>query len=815
MIEITVGYVAGIIAAAIVVAQVWCPTAVALILAGLLRDTETAATWNIASRIFQRTWWPTILQSDSVQSFGARRNITIISWTVPIIAFLIAAAGVITPLGLYEELVTLQPKLTPFSYVKDTGSFGIATSQRGHHNFSRTCTQGQGFLYQIPAPCPYSDNTVIVITNTSRNMTYEIPGGYSSKIDPIAKEIFSSGTKNRSTVSNFFDIEWRQLTKTTLAQVDNGTEVSVGAYSQLESHIMDPTVKVVEGLVVDATNGGIGFRNHTIPANVELGASWSEDLLFVEPIASCVNLNLTLDFEINYTASIFYSFDKLRLTDRGGFVNLNHTYPYYDREHAQSNPELKARAYKAGVLNNFYTMAYLNVTTMTNATAGTKAFSYLDSHLGKEFPLEQGSFKYRGLGLKSTYGNYLQISNSVSPNNKVVNWTNPFGISSSDFQTAELVCTGAGAADIANISTIYVGCGLLRGAPQRVDGGNKLAMYENHSKWSSPLHSCATAIRAIVKTVTFTVNGTDGLNSLKVTSIEPKHYDSPEDYPLWATENSGLTMDGIMPIWGIISPEYASRPNISTVRKPEFHLPGKYGTLSISSLENTFGLTRYNIPGSDFPSSIMKLLFTDSLSDGAFDQAWPFDLAGVSNIPIFERWQALSPDADRVSDIIKLLWTDLAASAVVGTKGTLGSGNNVADEAARIHVSPFGRRIKYHVLFGIPAFILLLVMLSILLLLVVTTVSHSSTVRLLRHRIQQLTVGRVFTTFLFQNDSNMYMPSKEWSRANGRKAIYLGGLPENAVVVEDERPTQSKPGTPAEEVNVALMKGETKPGHET
>ncbi|KAE9566910.1 hypothetical protein CGMCC3_g16935 [Colletotrichum fructicola] len=717
MIEITVGYVAGIIAAAIVVAQVWCPTAVALILAGLLRDTETAATWNIASRIFQRTWWPTILQSDSVQSHGARLNITIISWTVPIIAFLIAVTGVITPLGLYEELGTLEPKLASFSYVKDIGTRAM------------------------PLLC--------------------------SKIDPLAMEIFSSGTKNRTTVSNFFDIEWRQLTQTTRPYVDNGTEVSVGAYNQLESHIMDPTVKIVEGLIVDATNGGIGFRNHTVPTDIELGASWSEDLLFIEPIASCVNLNLTLDFEVNYTASSFYNFDKLRLTDRGGFVNLNHTYPYYDREHAQSNPELKARAYKAGVLNNFYSMVYLNVTTMTNATAGTKAFSYLDSHLGKEFLLEEDSFmKYRGLGLKS----HGELDESIP--------------------------------HIANISMIYVGCGLLRGAPQRVDGGNKLAMYENHSKWSSPLHSCAAAVRAIIKTVSFTVNGTTGLDSLQVTSIEPKNYSSPDDYPLWAAENSGLTMDGISSIWGIISPEYVSRPNISTVKQREFHLLGKHGALSLSSLEPTFGISNYNLPGSNFALSIMELLFTDSGFDGALDEGWPFDLAGVSNIPIFERWQSLSSDADRVSDIIKLLWTDLAASAVVGTKGTLGPGNNKADEAARIHVNPFGRRIKYHVLFGIPAFILLLVMLSILLLLVVTTVFRTSTIGLLRHRLQQLTVGRVFTTFLFQNDSNMYMSSKEWSRANGRKTIYLGGLPEKAVIIEDERPTQYEPATPAEEFQV-------------
>ncbi|OBR09521.1 hypothetical protein CH63R_08286 [Colletotrichum higginsianum IMI 349063] len=816
MIELTVGYVAGFIAAAIVVAQIWCPTAIALILAGLLQDTETAATWNIASRVIQRTWWPTILQSDSVLTHGARLKISLISWSVPIIGVLIAITGVVTPLGLYEELDTLDSRVGSFAYLRDTGSFGAGTSERGLHNFSRACSWGHGFTAG-PAPCPYSGNSVLV-TGSNGTFNFTMPGGYSSKIAPIVREIFSSGTKGRTTVSNFFDIEWRQITTRPDRIVDNGTEVAVGAYRQLESHIMDPSVKVVEGLVVDAENGGIGLRNHTAPTNVEQGATWFEDLLFIEPIASCVNTNLTLDFEITMNSTVSnVGIDKLRLTDRGGFVNINQTYPTYDHDNAQSNPDLRARAYKAAFLNNAWTMMYLNVTTGKNASEGRKAWSYLDSELGKEFPLaEQALTNYRALGFSSKYGSYLDLLGTSSGRNKAANWSNPFKVTSTDFRGANIICSGAGARDFANISNIYVACGLMRGAPRRVDGGASTALFENHSKWSSSLHSCAAAVRAVVKTVSFSVNGTNGLDSLTVTSISPKEYANPDDTPLWGLEDSGLAMDGISAVWGIISPEYATRPNISTVKQPAFHLPGYSDSLGGATLGGPNGILRYNIPGSDFASGVMETLFGGPTTDGgAMGTGWPFDLVGAANMPVFKRWQALSDDPDRVPEIIKLIWTDVAASAVVGTKGVLGPRNaGAADETVRITVKPVGKRIKYRWAFGIPAFVLLLVMLGIAVALILAAVLKSSTVAVLRHRLQQVTVGRVLTTFLYPEHSNLLMSSKEWSRLNGDKAVDLGGVPQKGSVPQHAvQFSQGQTATPAEEVKVRLMAGEGKPVH--
>lgn len=138
--------------------------------------------------------------------------------------------------------------------------------------------------------------------------------------------------------------------------------------------------------MVDMKNGGIGFRNHSAPVWQPYGSVWTEDLLFIEPETACVDTNITLDFSISGDSSMGDIVD-LVLTDRGGFVNINHTYPRWDRDSGQTHPDLWLRAYKAAWLNNAYTMAFMNVTNFRNETTNTSAFAYLNSHMGKEFSL--------------------------------------------------------------------------------------------------------------------------------------------------------------------------------------------------------------------------------------------------------------------------------------------------------------------------------------------------------------------------------------------------------------------------------------------
>jgi hypothetical protein len=363
----------------------------------------------VAGRALQNSDWPEVLRTDTALNHGVRTDVGIWLKLIPLMRALIAIAGVVTPLGLYDALGPSKSVVAPFTYIKDSSPFGAATPPRSNLSFARICSYGHGFFQQGPAPCPYSD-TIVIISSNNITVTYDLPFGYNTSVPQIVRDIYSSGTAGMATtISNYFDIEWRQYTTTTENGVNNGSAFLVGAYRPIGTMILNDAVELIEGLVVDAKAGGLGFRNHTIPAGFQHGATWEEDLLFIEPETSCVNTNLTLDFTVSDNENASAPISELLLTDRGGFVNLSHTFPEYDRDDPQKNPDLQGRAYKAAWLNNAWSMLFLNVTNDNNSTYGTRAFSYLNSSLGKTFPMPFNSVNglFDALSTSGDWGNYL------------------------------------------------------------------------------------------------------------------------------------------------------------------------------------------------------------------------------------------------------------------------------------------------------------------------------------------------------------------------------------------------------------------------
>ena len=341
---------------------------------------------------------------------------------------LIAIAGIITPLGLYSAVAPADSIVPTFSYAKDLSPFGTSTPPRSNLSLARTCSSGHGAFMQGPAACPYTNDLVIETGYGNGTVNFEFPHDLTTDVPNILREIYGSGTADlRTTISNYFDIEYRLYSTVTSKYRNNGSAFLVGAYRQMDSIILNDNVQPVEGLVVDTKNGGVGLRNHTIPTDIGRGGTWEEDLLFIEPETACVDTNLTLDFTVSSDLTGNFA-QNISLVDRGGFTNLNHTYPYYDHDNAQQNPDLKGRAYKAAWINNAMTMIYLNVTNPKNETSGLKSFSYLNSTIGKEFPLPYSTLmQYDALGISSTFGDYLGLSTSDG------NYTNPFGIDSGNF----------------------------------------------------------------------------------------------------------------------------------------------------------------------------------------------------------------------------------------------------------------------------------------------------------------------------------------------------------------------------------------------
>lgn len=381
----------------------------------------------MAAKILQSSHWTTILRADSVRPHAVRTPVFLASLAIPLATVLIAIASVVTPIGLYDVLEISGQEVGNFSYVRDSSAYFYGTSPRRGYNFSRQCS------YRLnPAPCPFTNGTLVF--SLGDTITWDYPDDLSMDIPPVLRKLYSSGTHGiGTTVSNFFDIEWRQLTmKDDDVQIVNrGSPFAVNMFRQVDSVALEDSVKLIEGLVVDTQTGGVGFRNHTVPQPADRNVTWQEDLLFIEPVTTCVDTNLTFDytesrgnFSSGSTGPVDY-----RLTDRGGFANLkrddlNRTYPYYDNN-PQANPDLWNRAHLAAQINNFYTMLYLNVTNAGNSTTGVKSFQYLNSTIGKSFPVwVNGPTNYRAATFSNEYGGYL-FGTGTGGNLK---YPNPFNV---------------------------------------------------------------------------------------------------------------------------------------------------------------------------------------------------------------------------------------------------------------------------------------------------------------------------------------------------------------------------------------------------
>jgi hypothetical protein len=171
---------------------------------------------------------------------------------------LIALAGVITPLGIYQTLTPAANVQTPFKYLVDASPFGFGTPPRTNLGFNRVCTD----INYFPIPCPSTNS--VEISSTDGNFTDDsYPDGYDISIPQSLLDIYSSGVGNDTTISNFFDIQWRQymITADQTGEFNNGSNYVVGVFRGMQMLSLNNAVQPVDGLIVDTINGGIGFRN--------------------------------------------------------------------------------------------------------------------------------------------------------------------------------------------------------------------------------------------------------------------------------------------------------------------------------------------------------------------------------------------------------------------------------------------------------------------------------------------------------------------------------------------------------------------------
>jgi len=139
--EITVGQVAGIIAAVVFVVQFLFPNAIVLVLVCLVGNQHSAVTWSVVGRQVNNSQWPLLLKSDTAAARGVYPKVKLIALLRPIAAVLVAVAAVITPLGLYDAIVPSKAmQAVPFAYLQDNSPLGYGTPPQGREVwFSRSC----------------------------------------------------------------------------------------------------------------------------------------------------------------------------------------------------------------------------------------------------------------------------------------------------------------------------------------------------------------------------------------------------------------------------------------------------------------------------------------------------------------------------------------------------------------------------------------------------------------------------------------------------------------------------------------------------
>ncbi|KAH7013319.1 hypothetical protein EDB80DRAFT_774621 [Ilyonectria destructans] len=240
-------------------------------------------------------------------------------------------------------------------------------------------------------PCPYTSD-VFVLSANSEFYSCDMPYGTNASIPDILYEIYGSRTKNgKTTISNFFDIEWRQLTTQYNRLLNNGTPIAVGTFRLLESLTLE---------------------------------------------VECVNTNL-IDFEISTSTGDIKGGAKVAhmfLTDRGGFVNLNTTYPDDPSINTTNTPDLKIRAYQAAWFTNDISMMFMDITDPTDKAKGTKVFERIDSELNQKWEIpvtEIDVSDYQSLSIVSKFGEHLGLTSSSTDGEKIYN--NPYNVTAAEF----------------------------------------------------------------------------------------------------------------------------------------------------------------------------------------------------------------------------------------------------------------------------------------------------------------------------------------------------------------------------------------------
>ncbi|PHH91498.1 hypothetical protein CDD83_227 [Cordyceps sp. RAO-2017] len=623
--------------------------------------------------------------------------------------------------------------------------------------------------------CPLSDEPHFT--------TAELPRSY--------YELFSSGAEN-STLSSAFNIQWRQWENNMPDSHDTEEkqQPNTADFQNIKSLLLNERFDIIEGLIVDTINGGVGFRNHTVPTGLSLGAEWQEDLLFVEPETSCVDTNISLELP-PYAPYIDYVPFQVGIADRDGIPILEGKRPAPDLRDARRNADLQGRARAAASLYQAMHRELLNLTSSGMAlypSPRDRTRTYL-------VPWE---ILVAEFAVSSNFSSDLELFARDNKLDELPNHPNLTQLFAHYSSSIHNICRGIDPSSKATSRDIFVHCGIVRSMTSPPEGARPEV-----DKGKMSYYNCASAIKAIIKTVTLTYNSTAiHLEGLKVIDVQPKQYRNKDSMPLWAVEDVGNVYDinQISPFWGIISSKYANRPNITTYRH-SLYIPGRMRAAFDDSRDRFTIRESDNLAGYNFAAHLMPSAYCTNneirspseirrnrpLSyayDGDGSCVTIFDYHSWSSSALREKWTTLAASAKTASQIPNLIFTDIAANALAGTKGI----GMLGLEQERV-VTPYRTTVRIDYAYIAPAALASIATLLIILALLVHLFLRENGLVGLRRHIQRLAPGRILTTLLgpaIGDGDDLEMGGKAWNKQLGTRMFDISKTYRVAVSIGED-----------------------------
>ncbi|KAJ6439225.1 arylsulfotransferase protein [Purpureocillium lavendulum] len=788
--SLTVGRVSGLIALGNTIVAFTVPLLLAILLVRHYDTSISAATWSVLGRQLHSTPWPSFFRADSVVTKHVHWTVSTAAYLKLALALLGVVCSVVTPLGLGDQIRSASNRDAPFDYVPDLSSFGISTMNRPDMPLSRDCIITSAFCPGAIVPgSVINQDGGNVSANPTHTATTRVPGNITT--------MFRSASSN-STVASILDIHYRSWMPYTSEYFDEHKPYVRGQFVHLDYLLTRDSIVLVEGLIADMKSGGVGFRNHSAPQGLPLGGEWDEDILWIEPEISCVNTNLSYELILadarnphNFSVPI----RSIGLVDDGGLSNLRLGNPYTNWPNlTYASPDVRLRASRSAWLNNFLTAFTYN---MTNATTAEFGLNVTEGH---RYPIKDIPTFISAQGVQTTSlgGRLLNLPfvtttrDGWSIGNRTITSVkdDPYWFAVGLFTELDGRCSGR-YNDASLTMDHNVECGYLFAAPSRVDGGEPL-FQEPGSKWKMPIYTCAGAVKATVKTVSFTTNGTVSLASLTVREVKDKQYKSPADYPLWAMEDwwhSGYEGAYAAPLWGIVDGSYQGTPGYNFSRAPSLYLPYTYYDLTWKG--NTGPLDM--LAGPVAPYGILGQVLSDVFSDYALNKNIP-RYSGTDSGALRTKWRKLSQKPEDVETLLRLVWTDMMASATVGTVGTTVGGNKsvrrsqetkATDGALSRRVTIFERSVTYDMRYAIPALLFLASWALLLLAASITATRNGHLLQRLKQLLNHTSVGRVAIGMADKGNRDLLrLSTRDWLDAVGHIPLRLWMDPESYDEVE-------------------------------